>query len=360
MVLLNSLDDNQLHPSSTPFRPGNSIHESRTLPSRGASPRRSADESQTSDPFATTAQNTASLAVPASDVNPLSGIGSRQVGSYHVGRPVGGGTMGDVFKAVHETSGETVALKLIRPSDGLRPSERDRQFFLREVAILSRLNHPRIVGIKDFGEACGQLYIAMEHVETLDLRHELQHSELSQQIRLVTGIGCYILHGLAHAHSQSVVHRDIKPANLLIHRNADQANKIGVKIADFGISKDVRNAGLSGMTRYGEMRGTPAFMSPEQIANSRDAGPASDVYSTASVLYYFLTGTVPHQETQDTPVELCRIVEGSPAPIRSRRTDLPEQLCNVIDRALMPLDQGRYATAIDFNQALLRFTRKPS
>ncbi|MCG8650920.1 MAG: hypothetical protein MI861_13865, partial [Pirellulales bacterium] len=102
-----------------------------------------------------------------------------------------------------------------------------------------------------------------------------------------------------------------------------------------------------------------AFMSPEQIQNSRDVGPASDVYSTAAVLYYFLSGVVPHQKNAHTPVTLSRIVEQRLLPIASRRNDLPGRLCEVIDRGLAPLSAGRYQTAIEFNQALLEFTRKP-
>ena len=285
---------------------------------------------------------------------------SQRIGSYRIIRPIASGTMGQVFQAANEATGETVALKLIRQADGERFSDKDLNFFLREAAMLSRLNHPRIVSIRDFGCVDGQLYMAMEYVETFDLRNQLMQLPTPQQIRLVCGIGCYMLAGLAHAHAQNIVHRDIKPANLLVYRTAGKANKIGIKLADFGISKDVRNAGLSGMTADGDMRGTLAFMSPEQLQNPRHAGPASDLYATAAVLYYFLTGTVPHQEAQDVAVKLCRIVEQEPLSIAGRRSDLPQRLCEVIDRGLAPLGSGRYETAIEFNQALLEFTQKGS
>ncbi|MFK8111646.1 MAG: serine/threonine protein kinase [Rubripirellula sp.] len=280
----------------------------------------------------------------------------RRIGSFRIVDPIAAGAMGQVFRALNEATGETVALKLIQRADGREITERDRTLFLREMSVQSRLNHPRIVSIVDFGSANGELFMAMEYVRTIDLFRELRNCDLRQQIRVVCGVGCYILAGLSYAHQKNIVHRDIKPSNILVYRN--QLHKIGIKIADFGISKDMRSAGLSGMTSDGEMRGTPAFMSPEHLANSRDAGPASDVYSTAAVLYYFLSGCVPHQEDVGSSLRLAQIIEGGPIPLSSRRASLPTALCDVIDRALLPLSAGRFETAIEFNQALLDFTRK--
>ena len=266
------------------------------------------------DPFETTPQDAAenpnatkfdAAASPRSRRNQ----DGQRIGSFRIVHPIANGSMGQVFRAVNEGTGETVALKLIRAFNGQPTRENDRNLFLREMAVLNRLNHPRIIRIRDFGSAGGQLFLAMEFVETIDLRRELTLCEKPQQIRMVCGIGCYILEGLCYAHSQNIVHRDIKPANILVYRNPQRDNKIGIKLADFGISKDVRQAGLSGMTREGEMRGTPAFMSPEQLQNARDVGPASDIYSTAAVLYYLLTGVVPHQTDPQTPITLspdCR------------------------------------------------------
>lgn len=281
----------------------------------------------------------------------------QRIGSYRIVHPIASGSMGDVFRAYNEASGETVALKLMRAGNSSRP-EKERTLFMREMSMLSRLRHPRIIGVRDFGSLDGQLFMAMEYVKTIDLRSELTRCSLSQQVRLVAGIGCYILAALDYAHSHNVVHRDIKPANVLVYRNRKRWDKIGIKLADFGMSKDMRSAGISGMTCDGEVRGTPAFMSPEQLFNSRDAGPACDIYSTAALLYYFLSGAVPHQEDQSYPVRLCRIADGDPTPLLHRRPELPSQLGDVIDRGLRPLEQGRYPNAIEFNQALIPFTRK--
>lgn len=284
-------------------------------------------------------------------------VSPTRIGAYRILHPIASGAMGQVHCAVNEGTNEKVALKLIGRKDGRPTGERDRTFFLREMSNLSRLNHPRIIRICDFGSADGRLFLAMEYIKTIDLSAELKTVPASQQERLVSGIGCYILSGLAHAHEQNIVHRDIKPENLLVSRN-DQ-NKIGVKVADFGMSKDFRNAGLSGMTGVGELRGTPAFMAPEQLCNSRDAGPECDLYATAAVLYFFLTGKVPHEFGDDEAAgQLCRIVREKPTPIRVHRSDLSPGLCDVIDRGLLPAHAGRYASAVEFNQALLPFTRK--
>lgn len=311
---------------------------------RDGFPRRRDAVPNRSDPFTTMDQSTAE--------NPF------QFGPYQIVHPIASGVAGCVYRAIHTKSNETVALKLMRRQDGQPASERDKMFFLREMSTLSRLHHPRIISIKDFGSCDEQLFLAMEYIKTFDLPSELQPCTVSQQIRLVCGIGCYMLEGLAHAHSLGFVHRDIKPANLLVYRNQQQSNKIGVKLADFGLSKNFENAGLSGMTREGEIRGTPAFMSPEHLQNSRDAGPASDVYATAAVLYYYLTSMVPHQKDRSTPVTFAEIAEGETYPLLKRRNDLPVQLGKVIDRALLPIDKGRYETAVELNQALIPFTRK--
>lgn len=312
--------------------------------SPGAAPAPPAASSDATDPY-----DTVDAVVPAEPP---------RVGSYRILHPIASGSMGDVFCAFNEATGEKVALKLVRRCDPTRSHEKDRNFFLREMSILSRLNHSRIIRVRDFGSIDGQLFMAMEYVKTIDLRRELVQCPAKQQIRLVCGIGCYILEALDHAHGQSIVHRDIKPANVLVYRNARQDHKIGIKLADFGISKDVRQAGLSGITHEGEMRGTIAFMSPEQLRNSRDATTACDLYSTAAVLYFYLTGMHPHQESQLTPTPLSRVIEGEPISISRRRSDLPAGLCEVIDRGLAPADQGRFASASEFHQALIAYTRK--
>lgn len=306
--------------------------------------------SQDDDPFATTRS--------AADASDRTSVAAKKIGRYRIVRPIATGTSGHVYLAVDEANGNSVALKLIQHQENLRSRRLHRDFFEREVSILRRLRHPRIVQILDAGHTDDRSYLAMEYIRTFDLRSALVQYPLHQQIRLACGIGCYVLEALSYAHSLDIVHRDIKPANLLVYRS--ESNKIGVKLADFGISKDTRNAGMSGMTKEGEVRGTMAFMSPEQFENSRDVGPTSDVYSTAAVLYYFLTGAVPHQESHGTQLTVSRIIESNPLPIVTRNQDLPAKLCNVIDRGLSPTSALRFQTAVEFSQSLLEFTRKGS
>ena len=303
-----------------------------------------------------------SFHAPSFQANPAASVGRDRdnppshVGPYRLRSLIARGGMGRVYHAVHRQTGEAVALKVIHSTTD-RETERQRMFFMREMSVQSRLRHHRIVPIRDFGSDGNQWFIAMQFVPTFDLAKSLRNQNDATRTRLVCGLGCYVLEALDHLHGENIVHRDIKPNNVLVYRN--RSNKVGLKLADFGISKDVRDAGHSGMTSDGEVRGTPAFMSPEQLRNSRDAGPSSDLYSAAAWLMYHLTECVPHQANVHEPPKLADMLTKRPIPMADRNVDVPASLCAVIDRGLLPHDRGRYQTAAEFHRALLPFTKKP-
>ena len=228
---------------------------------------------------------------------------------YDVVRELGRGGMGVVYHAKQIATGLNVALKIILPESAA--SESLMQRFLREVSILSRLSHPRIVRFLEMGMAQGQFYFVMEYVETIDLDAALARQTPSGRIKAISGIIYQVLDGLSYAHEQSFVHRDIKPANILVTRTA---KKLRSKLADFGLAKNFEHAGFSGMTREGQTLGTYAYMAPEQVINSRDARPAVDIYSVGATLYRMLSGKLPYDFSRKRD-PLVVILEDAPIPL---------------------------------------------
>ena len=135
-----------------------------------------------------------------------------------------------------------------------------------------------------------------------------------------------------------------------------EGKRLRTRLADFGLAKNFENAGLSGMTREGQGLGTVAFMAPEQVSHSRDARPASDIYSVAATLYYLLTQHFAYifQPGKDA---LLTLLESPPVPIAHVKPDIPPELAAIIHRGLAKNPAERYPTADAMWNALLPFAR---
>jgi serine/threonine-protein kinase len=256
--------------------------------------------------------------------------------------------MGMVFLAVRDADGAEVAVKTVIPMQS--GSDTQVQQFLREAEILKQLDHPRIVRYFDVGEAYGVLYFAMEYVVGRDLGQILKEREslgVSVAVRLVR----QVLEALAHAHDRRFVHRDIKPSNVLL---AGEGGQRQVKLADFGLARVYQASKLSGLTVTGDLGGTPAYLPPEQITQYRDVSPAADQYSTAAMLYHLLTGQY-ILDLPPLPGALVVILEDEPAPIQSRRADIPDGLAAAIHRALAKQPEDRFPDVTAFRAALRPF-----
>ena len=204
----------------------------------------------------------------------LGGIGpGMELGGYAVDKELGAGGMGQVFLARGLESGEPVALKLLHGSYAADTAARDR--FVKEINVLRQLQHPNIVSLLNWGEVEGRLYLVMDFLQGSDLQAKLARATPYAEVRELTR---QILAGLLHAHKRGVVHRDLKPSNLF------QLNTGRVKIVDFGIAQFGQT--LAGP---GEIRGTPGYMSPEQIQGLA-LDWRSDYYSLAVILHESLTG----------------------------------------------------------------------
>ncbi len=215
----------------------------------------------------------------------LSDVTVQTCGAWSLGALIGEGGMSSVFFATHRRSGAKAALKVIRTVESQH--EKMQQLFTREATILFRLNHPRIVKILDYGLERRNLFLAMEYLPCIDLLPLLKKMSPERHIKTSCWVIARILEALAFTHEQGIVHRDVKPSNILAFR---QSGRLHVKLADFGLAKYFDNAGFSGITDERSLRGTLAFMSPEQLKQSRNVGPAADIYSAGACLYRFLAG----------------------------------------------------------------------
>ncbi|GAA2447761.1 serine/threonine-protein kinase [Streptomyces glaucus] len=238
-------------------------------------------------------------------------------GRYRLQDVIGRGAMGEVWRGVDEMLGRPVAVKLMLPQDS-DPTAVSR--FRLEAQTAGRLHHPHVVGVLDFGEYEGRLFLVMELVEGDSLARVLAHGGPLPAER-VARIAAEAAAGLAAAHRQGIVHRDIKPANLLL--DADGTLKIG----DFGIARFLDDPGAA-LTATGQIVGTSLYLAPER-ALGRPAGPASDVYALGCVLYQLLTGRPPFQA--DSPLAvLHQHLDAVPVPPRQLGLGLPPAFENYL------------------------------
>ncbi|SDT07278.1 serine/threonine-protein kinase [Microlunatus soli] len=205
--------------------------------------------------------------------------------SYRLGEPIGSGAAGQVWRAVDVRSGETVAAKILRPEHLADPTLVER--FVRERSILTGLQHPNIVTVRDLVVEGDRLAIVMDYVAGGSLRDVLAtYRNLPPQV--ATGLAAEVLEGIAAAHRRDVSHRDIKPDNVLLMEDWLTGRSDGAKVTDFGIARIVTERPR---TSTG-LLGTPEYMSPELIS-SGVAGPEADVYGAGVLLYEMLAGRTP-------------------------------------------------------------------
>lgn len=270
---------------------------------------------------------------------------------YTTLRELGRGAMGVVYQAKHNTTGKLVALKLIMPETATASAAIER--FLREMSVISQLRHPNIVEWYEQGTTRGQFWFAMEYVDGTNLEALATAQPGRYPTNQACRLACQVLKGLEQAHGMGFVHRDVKPENILI---AVGPEGYIAKISDFGLAKNYRSVGLSGLTFSGEMRGTIPFMPPEQMLDFKTVTPLADLYATAATLYYMLTCKYIYDEPEDGGGDLIRLLlEEHPVPIRDRRADIPAALAEVIGKCLSRDPKERLPDATSMRRALKPF-----
>jgi hypothetical protein len=265
-------------------------------------------------------------------------------GRYRVERLLGRGGMGAVHLARDLQLDRLVAIKELPAEFASDPTLRER--FLREVKMAASFSHPNIVPVYAVEEQGQSLAFVMGFVEGESLAERVRRGgplSSREALRLLLDVA----YALAYAHGRGVVHRDIKPDNIMIERATGRA-----LLMDFGVARsiDASPAAKAGMTRVGEVVGTPEYMSPEQ-ATAEEIDGRSDLYSLGLVAYFAVSGTVAFGGDSAARILVRQLTEVLPS-VSSVRRDLPAALAESIDRCLAKERADRFADAGALIEAL--------
>jgi YVTN family beta-propeller protein len=259
-------------------------------------------------------------------------VGTRLAG-YQIKALLGRGGMGVVYLAEQLGPHRQVALKLLLGPATV--SEAFRERFLRESELAAAIDHPNVLPVYDAGETDGVLWIAMRHVDGIDLAGLLERDGPLAPEQALALCG-QVAGALDAAHTRGLVHRDVKPGNILLA--VEEGAVAHAYLADFGLTK--RIGGARGLTGSGQVLGTIDYVAPEQVEGGQIDGRA-DQYSLGCVLFECLTGTVPFRRDSELAV-LWAHVHDPPPEISDHRPDLPAALDDVIGRALAKTPGDRY------------------
>jgi serine/threonine protein kinase len=233
------------------------------------------------------------------------------VGQYVVLSELGHGSMGMVYKVRHRIMGRQAALKVFTPDTD---ESENYNRFMREIQATAQLDHPNLIKAYEAGEHHGSYFLAMELVEGQNLQEKVE-KEGPQSLKLA--LRCFIeaANGLGYAHGLGMVHRDVKPGNIML--GCDDR----IRVLDLGLVKFTRGFSSMATSMDGTVRGTAAYMSPEQAISIRNADHRSDIYSLGSALYFVLTGQPMFQEK--TVMQQLLAHQKKPAPsLLTYRPDL--------------------------------------
>ena len=269
-------------------------------------------------------------------------------GRYEIRERLGQGGMGTVYRALDKKLGQTVALKMLLNSNSgsERSREERRRRFMHEIYAINEVAHRNVVHIQEFGFFKDTPYMVMELLKGKDLSRVLRESAGPLPIDYCVDVLLVVIAAIHACHEKGIIHRDLKPGNIMVI-DADSGPGWDVKVVDFSISKLA-----SELTRDGQIIGTPNYLSPEQINGK--ALPASDQYALGLLLYVCLTNRHPFEGLDGLP--LIRAIErGELRKPRAYRADIPEELEQIIAKAMHLDPAQRYTTVHEFGRILWPF-----
>lgn len=262
------------------------------------------------------------------------------LGDYHSLKQIARGAMGVIFKGKRKKDDSIVALKVL-PSHMVDQDE-DIERFMREIDTITSLIHPNIVRVYDHGQQEDYYFYVMEFIDGPSLRELLRERGHLSQFHAVEIIRD-TAKGVAYAHEHGVVHRDIKPSNVMMD------SKGAVKLVDFGLAFRKQSQIL---TATGISLGTPAYMSPEQIEEGREAvSEQSDIYSLGVTLFEAVTGQRPFEGDNQYDVMKKVLFDAIPAA-HDVRNSVPIELSRIIEKSMARSKADRYVSANAFIEAL--------
>jgi serine/threonine protein kinase len=278
---------------------------------------------------------------------------------YRVVRPLRRGGMGEVFEAVHVLTGRRLAIKVLLPAYAHDAEAVAR--FTNEARATAAVGDPHVLEVVDLGRlkrgdrrATVELYIAFELLEGDALADAIARAG-AMPVGRAAHIAAQLAATMGRAHARGIVHRDLTPANVfLVARDGDPDY---VKVLDFGVAKLLPAAGgeVPGLTRSGQVLGTPAYMPPEQLlSGARDVDAPADVYAIGAMLYEMLAGG-PVWPADSASVQYHAVLTTDPPPLATRRAGVPPALAAIVHRALAREVGERFASGDELARALAPF-----
>ena len=277
-----------------------------------------------------------------------------RIDGYDVKRMLGKGVFATVWEALHQKTGQTVALKIIRVD---LATEEVFGRFAREIELMQKLNHPNIARIHDSRIDKKLGYYSMEFVKGGTLEKYVQEKKPNAAVLIY--LLAKVCDALDHAHKQGVLHRDLKPSNIMMTEDGKP------KLVDFGLARWMFKTGADDSAVHsmdGSVIGTPLFMSPEQARGQNESlDGRSDIYALGVIMYVMLVRKHPHKINQDDRWQTIReIASGQPRSPRDLRPDFNRELERIMMKALASNREERYATAGEFGAEIRRFLKERS
>ncbi|MFK8010545.1 MAG: protein kinase [Marinicellaceae bacterium] len=279
---------------------------------------------------------------PAREVNQFN---APNIDGFEIIKTLGSGANGKVFLALKGSNNQKVAIKV--PMKFLSKDQLHR--FTHESQLLSRLSHNNIAQLFETGylEKDQLPYIVMEHIDGVTINHYCDDNNLTRKD--IIQLFYQVLEAVQYAHNRGIVHRDIKPENILVTHDGV------VKLLDFGIALATDNSTqhLTQLTKTGEIVGTLAYMSPEQVSGINTIDTRADVYSLGVVLYQLLSKGLPHKlDANQIFSAISKIIEDQPKKISTLASDIDEDLAKIVHHSIEKNPDERYQSPRDFKKDL--------